>query len=132
MNPKTYIDIFLAILSLVILFHISIVVKIIPYDIAWGGRLRSDSEMFVFQGMSICINLFLGLVLLMKGKYIKVRFRRRTTDNILWAFLGLFILNTIGNLFAETTFEKIFAILTLLFAFLIWKILKSKEEDEGF
>jgi hypothetical protein len=126
MKNKLSINILLGLLSAVILFHIGVIVKLIPYDIAWGGRLQSDSEMYVFETISILINLFLGLVLLMKGEYIKFRFKRKTTDIILWIFLALFVLNTVGNIFAKTNFEKSFAALTFVLAILIWTILKTK------
>ena len=116
----------LGLLAAVILFHIAIIAKVIPYNIAWGGRLQNDQEMYVFETMSILINAFLGLVLLMKASYIKFRFRGKAINIILWIFLVLFVLNTIGNLFAKTNFEKSFAVLTFVFAILIWMILKSK------
>ena len=116
----------LGLLAAVILFHIAIIAKVIPYNIAWGGRLQNDQEMYVFETMSILINAFLGLVLLMKANYIKFRFREKAINIILWIFLVLFVLNTIGNLFAKTNFEKSFAVLTFVFAILIWMILKSK------
>lgn len=131
MNLNKYITIFLGLLSIVILFHIAIIVKIVPYDIAWGGRLQDDSEMFAFEAASLAINLFLGTVLLMKGHYISFRFQKRTINIILWFFFSLFILNTIGNIFAKTTFEKLFSILTLLFSFLIWAILRTKESSHA-
>ncbi len=116
----------LVLLFLVILFHLSIVFKIVPYDITWGGKLTNDTEMYVFETISILIIVFLGLVLSMKGGFIKRRLSSRAINIILWAFMILFILNTIGNIFAETNFEKYFAILTLLFAILIGIILKKK------
>lgn len=125
MKYKTSINILIGLLIAVILFHLSVIVKVIPYDIAWGGRLESDSEMYVLETISIFINLFLGLVLLVKGNYMKSRFYR-TIDIILWVCLALFALNTIGNIFAKTLFEKSFAVLTLVFAILILKILKTK------
>ena len=114
----------LGLLAAVILFHIAIIAKVIPYNIAWGGRLQNDQEMYVFEAVSILINAFLGLVLLMKANYIKFRFREKAINIILWIFLVLFVLNTIGNLFAKTNFEKSFAVLTFVFAILIWMILK--------
>jgi hypothetical protein len=39
----------------------------------------------------------------------------------------MFIINTIGNIFAQSTFEKMFALLTLLLAFLIWIVLKPEQ-----
>lgn len=121
------IKIFLGLLFLIILFHISIIVKIIPYDIAWGGRLTNDNEMYVFETISIVINVFLSWILLMKGDFVKFKFSTRTIKIILWFFCVLFILNTIGNVYAKTNFEKYFALLTGLFAILIGMILNQKQ-----
>ncbi|GAL87280.1 hypothetical protein CHU_2401 [Sporocytophaga myxococcoides] len=104
--------------------------KVIPYDIAWGGRLKSDSEMYVFETISILVNLFLGLVILIKGDYIRTSFNKKVIDIILWAFIVNFILNTIGNLFAKTILEKSFAVLTLGSAILIWTILRKKKLNQ--
>ena len=122
------IKIMLGMLLAVVIFHLCIITKIIPYEITWGGRLQNDSEMYVFETISIIINLFLGFVLLMKGGYIKFYFKRSAVNVILWIFLILFVLNTIGNIIAKTNFEKAFAVLTLISAFLIWVILKTKSK----
>ena len=127
MKYKIPINILLGLLIAVILFHICVIVKAIPYNIAWGGRLQNDSEMYVFEAISILINLFLGLVLLMKGDYIQFQLKKKTIDIVLWIFLALFALNTVGNLFAKTNFEKSFAVLTLVFVILLWIILKTKD-----
>ncbi|TDE48406.1 hypothetical protein E0H99_16840 [Flavobacterium sp. GT3P67] len=130
MKYKTLINILIALLITVILLHIAVIVRVIPYDITGGGRLKTDSEMYVFEVISILFNVFLGLVLLMKGDYIKSRFKCKTIDIILWIFLALFALNTVGNIFAKTNLEKSFAVLTLVFVILIWKILKMKKHKK--
>ena len=116
------IKIFLGLLTAVILFHICIIAKIIPYDIAWGGRLKNDTEMYVFEIISIFINVFLTWILLMEGNFIEFKFSSKTIHIILWVFFGLFVLNTIGNILAKTNLEKFFAVLTGRFAILIWNI----------
>ena len=121
------IKIFLGLLLAVILFHICIIIKIIPYNIAWGGRLQNDTEIYVFETISILLNIFLGSILLMKGNLIKYKFSAKVVNTILWVFFAIFILNTIGNLFAITTFEKLFSILTGILALLLWKILMQKK-----
>lgn len=121
------IKIFLGQLILIILFHLCIIIKIVPYDITWGGRLTNDTEMYVFEAISILINVFLSWVLLMKGKLVKYKFSNKVVNGILWIFFAIFILNTIGNIFAKTFFEKFFALLTGLSAILIWNILKVKK-----
>lgn len=120
---KNAIRLLVGLLSLVIVFHILILVKIIPFDIAWGGRLKSEQEMYVFESISIALNLFLIWILSLKMKNIK----RKMVNIILWIFFVIFFLNTIGNLFAHTTIEKFFSILTLIFTILILRILMKNK-----
>ncbi|MFO0359857.1 MAG: hypothetical protein ACK50N_05110 [Flavobacteriales bacterium] len=119
---KKYGHILLGILGAVIVFHLLIFLKVIPYDIAWGGRLSNDQEMYVFETVSIGINLLLGWVVLMKCDLVRFKFSSRIVNTILWIFFVLFILNTIGNILAVSNLEKSFAVLTALSAFLIWKM----------
>lgn len=128
MSPKTAIKIMLWLVLSFTIFHLTILLKIIPYEITWGGRLRNDSEMYIFETLSIVINLFLGFVLLIKGGYIKEVLSLKVVNIVLWTFLVLFILNTVGNIVAETTFEKSFAIITLSLSVLIWIILNKKQK----
>ncbi len=67
MNKRTAIKIMLLLITTVTIFHFCIILKIIPYEITWGGRLKNDSEMYVFESLSILINTFLILTLLIKG-----------------------------------------------------------------
>ena len=127
MNINTQIKILLGLLFSVILFHICIIVKIFPYNIIWGGRIRKDIAMYKFETISIVLNLFLSWVLLMKGEFVQFKFHIKKVNRFLWIFFGLFILNTVGNIFAKTNFEKLFALLTGLSAILIWNILKHKK-----
>lgn len=128
MNPKQAIKIMCGLLVAVVLFHLSIMLKIIPYEITWGGRLKSDSEMYVFETVSIVVNLFLVFVLLIKGNYLSEIIPMKIVNILLWVFLFLFGLNTIGNIVAETNFEKFFALLTLASVALIWIILKKDKK----
>ncbi|OBQ52775.1 hypothetical protein VQ01_12535 [Tamlana sp. s12] len=128
MNPKTAIKIMLWILLAVILFHLSIILKIVPYELTWGGRLKNDAEMYVFETISILINLFLCVILFIKGKYIKAFLSMKIVNIILWVFLILFGLNTVGNLLAETNFEKFFTLVTFISALLIWIILRRDKK----
>lgn len=127
LTAQNEINILLGLLLLVVIFHLLIIIKIIPYNLAWGGRLKTDEQMNWFEGLSILINLFLGFILLVKGKYIKLSIKEKKLHIVLWIFFTFFILNTVGNLFAKTNFEKLFALLTLAFSFLIWVIIRKKD-----
>ena len=128
MNPKFSIKILLWLTAAVILFHIAILVKIIPYELTWGGKLKNDREMYLFEFVSILINLFLGFVLLIKGAYVLRLIKKKIVNIILWIFLFIFGLNTLGNIFAETLFEKSLSLLTLVFTYLIWNTLNKNNK----
>ena len=121
----------IGLLTLVIIFHGFIIAKIIPYNIAWGGRLENDSQMYVFESISILINGFLITVLFLKANYRKHSFSEKILNGILRFFQMLFILNTIGNLLAKTSFEKYFALLTAILAIFIWIILKRNARNDS-
>ncbi len=118
----------LYLLVAVILFHLCIMIKIVPYEISWGGRLKNDSDMYVFETISIIINLFLFSILLIKGKYLREFISMKIVNITLWIFFVLFVLNTVGNIFAKTYFEKFFALLTLFFSILTWIILRKDKK----
>jgi len=126
MKANIYIKLTIFLISLVTAFHLCLIVKLIPYDIAFGGRLKTDIEMYTFETISIFINLFLISILLIKGNYLKFQLNDKLINIVLWIFFFIFILNTIGNLLAKTSFEKAFSVLTLILAILIWNILKNK------
>ena len=129
MNPKLAIKLMLWLIGAVTLFHLTILIKIIPYEITWGGKLKNDAEMYLFESISILINLFLGYVLLIKGAYVSKLIPTKVVNIILWIFLFIFGLNTLGNIFAETIFEKSLSLLTLVFTFLLWNVLKKSKKN---
>ena len=128
MNPKLTIKVLLWLIAAVSLFHLTILIKIIPYEITWGGKLKNDAEMYLFESISILINLFLGFVLLIKGEYVLRLIPLRVVNVILWIFLFIFGLNTLGNILAATLFEKSLSLLTLVFTFLLWNVLKKSKK----
>lgn len=125
-HPKNmYSKTLLLLSALVTVFHVLILIRLIPFEITWGGNLKTVEEMYVFETLSILINLFFVFILLQKGEYMRYVMGRKTVNVILWIFFVLFVLNTIGNLFAETNFEKFFTLLTLTSAILIWLIQRT-------
>ncbi len=128
MNPKINIKILLWLIAAVTLFHLAILIKIIPYEITWGGKLKNDAEMYLFESISILINLFLAYLLLIRGEYVHKLIPSKVVNIILWIFLFIFGFNTIGNIFADTLFEKSLSLLTLIFTLSLWNILKKRKK----
>lgn len=121
----------LLLLSLVMIFHLSILTQIVPYDIVWAGKLKTKQEMYVFETVSILINSILISTLLIKGNYLKINISHKIINAILWIHVVLFSLNTLGNLTAKTLFEKaVFTPLTFVSAILIFIIVKPNKNGK--
>ena len=125
LDTKKILKTLIVIYSIIIVFHSCILLKIIPYEITWGGRLQNDQEMYVFETASISINLFLMWILLMKGDFVTYKFPVKVIHVILWIFVVVFALNTVGNIFAKTILEKAFTLLTLGSALAIGFVLRK-------
>ena len=59
----------LILLSLFLVLHLIILLKLIPYNLVWGGRLNSDKEMYRFEIFSILIKLLFVIVILVQGSF---------------------------------------------------------------
>lgn len=120
---KFSINAMLVILSMVIFFHVLVLIQIIPYSIVWAGKIDNIKEMQVFELVSIIINTLMIIVIAIKGNYIKWKVSLKLINALLWLFVVLFSFNTIGNLFAKSSFETVvFTPLTLIMAILCFRI----------
>lgn len=105
----------ISLLSLIVVFHLLVLMGVIPYSIVWGGRIENDSQYLLLESVSIVVNLFLLGVVLIKTDKVKVGVNPKIISVLLWMMFGLFLLNTLGNLFSKNELEKIiFTPLTLL------------------
>ena len=46
-----------SIYTLSIVFHLLVIIQIIPSSIVWGGRLTNQQELFIFESISIVLNV---------------------------------------------------------------------------
>ena len=123
LSLHTAAKIVLSILSLVLMFHALVLTGFIPFDIVWGGRLKSIEDMLVFESVSIGLNLLMVFVIAGHVGFLPLFFNKSITRILIWLMTGLFLLNTIGNLMAIDPLEKfIFTPLTLVLTLLCYRI----------
>ena len=104
---KLAVNLTIGILSIVLGFHFLVLIQLIPYEFTWAGKLKSVDEMYKFEGVSIFLNLFLIWIVAMKAGFIKAIIPLRFLSYFILAMSIVFLLNTIGNLFAVKSFEMI-------------------------
>jgi len=110
------------IFSLLSLFHLTIIIGFMFFDFnpikfLWGGRMKTVDELLKFEIISLVVSVFCLIVVLVRSQSlisILIDFSRVT----LWLLFFLFILNTVGNLIAESIFEKFFALITVILSIL--------------
>ena len=110
-----------ALLLLVLIYHMLIITSIIPYEAAWGGRLKTREDMLRFETVSLLVNSLLLAVVSIKAGRLKLKVPTRAVTILLWFFVGLFALNTVGNLASTSFWEMVIftpmtALLSVLFA----------------
>jgi membrane-associated phospholipid phosphatase len=107
----------LAIQSLSVVLHLLILSGIVPYEIAWGGRIKNQEEMIRFESVSILLNLLMLAIVAIRAGLLAVRLNYSFTRGALWFMFGLFVLNTVGNILSDNQFEQlVFTPVTMILA----------------
>lgn len=117
----------LFILSLIIVFHLLVLLGVIPFQIVWGGRLTAHAQMVRFESVSIAVNVIMLAVVAVRAGFWKLPVKPLVIQVLLWAMCGLFLLNTLGNLLSTNAFEKaVFTPLTLILAVCCFRLAIDK------
>jgi hypothetical protein len=119
------------ILSLVVIFHLLVLLQVVPFEVVWGGRLQDPAQMLLFETISIAVNLIMLGVVAIKAGILKVKVKQTIIKIALWTMCGVFLLNTVGNLFSNNEMEKlIFTPITLLLSLFTLRLAVSKKQQE--
>jgi hypothetical protein len=98
-------------------FHLLVILKVIPYSIVWGGSLRSESAMYKYEAVALLVNALFLLVVLLESKIVTWKVRDSLLHHALWTMFGLFLINAFANLLSDNSLEKmIFTPVTILLA----------------
>ena len=120
--------ILLILFSLAIVFHLLVIMGVIPNEIVWGGRIKFKEELIIFESISIFLNLLFLLIVSLKTGKLTFKHNQKLIQILLWLMSIVFLLNTIGNLLAKTSTETIiFTPITFISA-ICGFILLSKEK----
>ncbi len=97
----------LILLCLFLLLHVIILLKIIPYNLIWGGRLKSDTEMYRFEIFSVLITALFIVVILAQANFWIINIPDKIITVALWIMTGLFLMNTWGNAVSKNKIERL-------------------------
>ncbi|MED0670377.1 hypothetical protein P4S95_09120 [Aneurinibacillus aneurinilyticus] len=120
-------NIIIAINAIAILMHVLILLKIVPYDFVWGGRLKSEADVIIFESISLVVQILFILIIAVKAGYVFKGKFKRTLNVGIWVMFGLMVFNTIGNLASNSGLETmVMTPLTSVLALLVFRLAIEK------
>jgi hypothetical protein len=121
-------NILLVSFGLLIVFHILVLLRVIPSSIVWGGQIGgSSANLHTLELISLIVIVIFAIVVAMKLDYIKAsRFKKAIAIGV-WVIFAYLVLNTVGNLASGVSLENlIFAPISLISAFFAYRLAIEK------
>lgn len=104
----------LVILTSLLIFHVLVILQILPSTLVWGSRLKSTKEMYWKQSVAMILTLVFIWIVIEKINLIEGVLSNNILSIGLWIMSALFALSTLGNLFSKQNMEKYFFSITSL------------------
>ena len=113
----------LVLMILLLIMHVLILFRVLPYDMVWGGRIEDEASVVPYEAAALVVmSLFLSVVAIKTG-YLKADRLRRAAGIGMWVVFGYFILNTVGNFASAVWLENlIFGPLSIVLALLSLRV----------
>jgi hypothetical protein len=117
-NAKLAGNILLFSLGLLFLFHVLVLLRVIPADIVWGGQIQGvPKNLVALETVALLVTALFILIVAAKTGYLQTGKWSGVVNVGLWLMFAYLLLNTLGNLASGISVEKlIFAPITILLA----------------
>lgn len=105
-----------------IIFHLGIILKWIPYTFVWGGKLKTDQQMYQFETVSLVLSVAFLWIAIERLRIYEGILPEKYQTICLWIMAVFFFINSIGNFLSTSNIEKIFlpiAILATIFCVIL-------------
>ena len=117
--------------GLLLLFHLVIItgagiVDYITVDIVWGGRIETKEQLVILETISFLAVLLCLFLTMIKTGYLKIKCLSAISHYSMWILSIYFLLNTVGNITADTFFEKSLALISAALSILSFRLAMEK------
>lgn len=100
-------NLLIILLTLLVILHLLIILKVVPYEIVFGGQITDANSMLKFEITAAVVSLVFLVTILLKMKYLKPGKLKKAVNIFTWIVFFYFILNTGLNLISSVTLEKL-------------------------
>lgn len=113
-------------LSLVVLFHVLVIINVIPDNVTWGSKVKDHKKLIQLEWLSVFVNIIFITIAAVRVKWLIIPVRASLLKALLWAMAILFLLNTLGNLLSENPIERFaFSPVTFLLSYFSLRLAKA-------
>ena len=120
--------ILMGLLVLLMVMHVLILARVIPYEVVWGGSIKDETQLYVFEISALIINGLFFIITAIKLGHIRAPGLWRVADIGMWIVFAYFAMNVIGNLSSGVSWEKLlFAPLSIVLALLSLRVAVHRE-----
>jgi hypothetical protein len=105
-------------LGLLFIFHILVLLKIIPADVVWGGQIKGvPANLVTLETVALLVTAVFILIVATKVGYVQAGKLSGAINVGVWLIFAYLLLNTLGNLASGISLEKLlFAPITIILA----------------
>ena len=127
-SAKLAANILLTVITLLLIFHVLIILGILPYSIIWGGQIDGSQEnLILLELIAIIILILFMIVIASKIGYSGILKSEKIATIGMWILFAYFLLNTLGNIASDVPLENyVFAPLTIILALLSLRLAIEK------
>lgn len=117
-------NILLAAFGLLLIFHILVLLGVIPADIVWGGMIQdAQSNLVTLEVIALLVTGLFMLIIAAKLGYMQAGKLSGIVNIGIWLIFAFLLLNTLGNLASGVSFENlVFAPITIILAFCAFRL----------
>lgn len=103
-------NILLVALGLLVIFHVLVLLRVVPAEIVWGGRIQGlPSNLVTLETIALLVTLLFFVIIAAKTGYVQAGRLSGAVNLGVWLVFAYLILNTLGNLASGISFESLIA-----------------------
>ena len=105
-------------LGLLFIFHVLVLLKVIPAGIVWGGQIKGvPANLVTLETVALLVTAVFILIVAAKTGYLQAGKLSGAVNVGVWLIFAYLLLNTLGNLASGISLEKLlFAPITIILA----------------
>lgn len=117
----------ITIIVLFIIFHILVLLSIVPSNLVWGGQITDDATVMKHEILCLIRSFIFLAVIIEKLNQNKITKFKKLYNIVFWFLIIYYVINSIANLASGVMLEKlIFTPITVILSILLFRLAIEK------